>query len=649
MWEAILLTLAATAGNNIGKVIRAYVFNKPWISGFLMDIFGAMLMLRALSLAPVSVIQPVSGCGLAILSIFSHYYLKEMMNAVDWVGITLAGIGTIGVGAGGEDQEASAISIFHLPWLAFVVAFMFVGHRYGLCKDIHIIPEIAGPHMSFNLLVSNFVSFSLNRREQTAIGCFAYLFYYGRLGDIRGRPSSLSGRQRKEQELMQSEVVEEIIYGLESGILFGIASVISKMGFLFLEQGFSRLLVPVCVSISICCSGTGFVYQTRGLKHGRAIVVSTCAAVASIVTGVLAGMLALGERLPSAPVARLWLLLGWLLIITGVILLVCSTRLLRYIPRPWRRTKRSSVDKTFGLRRAVSLHSSKDTSPSAVIQATTLHHLITPPRQKGFRKVDPDRWEFANEGFLGGQKHLLKTIKRRRNATSQGIQQQGGGLCVELGHYGVEEELQKLGHDRSILSAEIVKLRQQQQDSQNVIAAMEDKIQSLESKQQRMMSFLAQALRSPEFMQQYLDKYVQKMDQNQIDMGRKRRLTMSPSQSLEDLQTQSLDYSYQQKEELANTGVDVESFFSDALDPGATSGVKEEMVSSRGGELDAVNEIIWEELLDNNLATVNAEKEEVAIDLPGVEVEDFAANSPDWDSEDLKPLIDQLEYLRSNP
>ena len=268
---------------------------------------------------------------------------------------------------------------------------------------------------------------------------------------------------------------------------------------------------------------------------------------------------------------------------------------------------------------------------------------------QGFRKVDPDRWEFANEGFLGGQKHLLKTIKRRRNATSQGIQQQGGGLCVELGHYGVEEELQKLGHDRSILSAEIVKLRQQQQDSQNVIAAMEDKIQSLESKQQRMMSFLAQALRSPEFMQQYLDKYVQKMDQNQIDMGRKRRLTMSPSQSLEDLQTQSLDYSYQQKEELANTGVDVESFFSDALDPGATSGVKEEMVSSRGGELDAVNEIIWEELLDNNLATVNAEKEEVAIDLPGVEVEDFAANSPDWDSEDLKPLIDQLEYLRSNP
>ncbi|XVE97701.1 hypothetical protein REPUB_Repub03eG0041500 [Reevesia pubescens] len=283
MWESICLTLAATAGNNIGKVlqkkgtvilpplsfklkvIRAYAVNKSWVIGFLMDICGALLMLRALSLAPVSVIQPVSGCGLAILSIFSHFYLQEVMNVIDWMGITLAGIGTIGVGAGGEDQEASSVSILQLPWLAFIVMIMFV---------------------------------LLN-------------------GWLR-----IYKHQRREQELMEYEVVEEIIYGLESGILFGLASVISKMGFVFVEQGFSKLLIPICVSISICFSGTGFYYQTRGLKHGRAIVISTCAAVASIVTGVLAGMLALGERLPSAPVARLSLLLGWYMVHNLIFILI---------------------------------------------------------------------------------------------------------------------------------------------------------------------------------------------------------------------------------------------------------------------------------------------------------------------------------------
>ncbi|KAL5786389.1 hypothetical protein ACOSQ2_008781 [Xanthoceras sorbifolium] len=337
MWESICLTLAATAGNNIGKVlqkkgtvilpplsfklkvIRAYAVNRAWLIGFLMDIFGALLMLRALSQAPVSVIQPVSGSGLAILSIFSHFYLKEVMNAIDWMGITLAGIGTIGVGAGGEEQEASSISVFQLPWLAFSVAILFV---------------------------------LLN-------------------GWLR-----IFKRQRREQEMVEYEVVEEIIYGLESGILFGMASVISKLGFVFLEQGFPGMLVPVCIAISICCSGTGFYYQTRGLKHGRAIVVSTCAAVASIVTGVLAGMLALGERLPSAPGARLSLLLGWLLIVVGVVLLVSSSRLVRHLRWPFRRFRPSGLSRNSS-RRGSGSQRVKETSPSAVIPAATLHHLMS--------------------------------------------------------------------------------------------------------------------------------------------------------------------------------------------------------------------------------------------------------------------------------
>jgi hypothetical protein len=101
MWEAVALTLAGAAGNSIGKVlqkkgtlilpplsfklkvpppslpplpriadaavylltvhhallraqvIRRYALNRLWISGFLLDMCGAALMLTALSQAPV--------------------------------------------------------------------------------------------------------------------------------------------------------------------------------------------------------------------------------------------------------------------------------------------------------------------------------------------------------------------------------------------------------------------------------------------------------------------------------------------------------------------------------------------------------------------------------------------------------------------
>ncbi|KAF5936083.1 hypothetical protein HYC85_027212 [Camellia sinensis] len=145
----------------------------------------------------------------------------------------------------------------------------------------------------------------------------------------------------------------------------------------------------------------------------------------------------------------------------------------------------------------------------------------------GFKKVDPDRWEFANEGFLGGQKHLLKTIKRRRNV-AQNMQQEVGA-CVELGQYGMEEELERLRRDRNMLMAEIVKLRQQQQNARDKVSGMEERIRNTERKQHQMMSFLAKALSSPSFVQQYVDKYLQKRKQRGVEIGRKRRLTMSPS------------------------------------------------------------------------------------------------------------------------
>ncbi|CAO1945249.1 unnamed protein product, partial [Urochloa humidicola] len=342
MWESVALTLAGTAGNNIGKVlqkkgtlilpplslklkvVKAYASSQLWISGFLMDMCGAALMLTALSQAPVSVVQPIAGCGLAILCVFSHFYLKEVMNGLDWVAITLAGLGTIGVGVGGEEQKVDQIPLMNIPWLVLSVVILFV---------------------------------LLN----------TWLHMYK--------------KQRREQELTGPEVIEEIIYGLESGILFGISSVISKMGFVMSEMGFPKIVVPAAISCSVCCSAVGFVYQTRGLKHGRAIVVSTCTSVASIVSGVVAGMIALDEHLPKAPTARFFLLLGWFFIITGVILLISSTRLIARLPRPVQKFLKSNMERSHSIRRPGSARG-KDPIPTTTIHASSLHLLTSPTKEK---------------------------------------------------------------------------------------------------------------------------------------------------------------------------------------------------------------------------------------------------------------------------
>lgn len=127
MWFAIALTVIASTGNNIGKalqvsrrvhvtcswplgqlwqhkcascirlvarvcqkeatgslprfsldlnILRQYCRSRQWLAGLGADLGGALFMVAAFALAPVSLVQPVSGVGLVSLAVFSHFWLK---------------------------------------------------------------------------------------------------------------------------------------------------------------------------------------------------------------------------------------------------------------------------------------------------------------------------------------------------------------------------------------------------------------------------------------------------------------------------------------------------------------------------------------------------------------------------------------------
>ncbi|XP_047339414.1 heat shock factor protein HSF8-like [Impatiens glandulifera] len=149
----------------------------------------------------------------------------------------------------------------------------------------------------------------------------------------------------------------------------------------------------------------------------------------------------------------------------------------------------------------------------------------------GFRKVDPDRWEFANEGFLRGQKHLLKGISRRKPAHVHPPPHQPQQLntqtpvssCVEVGKFGLEEEVERLKRDKNVLMQELVKLRQQQQTTDNQMQTMVQRLQGMEQRQQQMMSFLAKAVNSPGFLAHFVQQQNDNSNNRRISEGSKKR------------------------------------------------------------------------------------------------------------------------------
>ncbi|XP_062105804.1 heat stress transcription factor A-4c-like [Humulus lupulus] len=118
----------------------------------------------------------------------------------------------------------------------------------------------------------------------------------------------------------------------------------------------------------------------------------------------------------------------------------------------------------------------------------------------GFRKIDPDQWEFANEDFIRGQRHLLKNIHRRKPIHSHSMQNQGN--CAPLTdpeRYEYEKEIKRLKHEKNSLQLTLQMHEREKQEFELQKQALNQRFQTMEQRQMRLMASLAEIMQKPAF------------------------------------------------------------------------------------------------------------------------------------------------------
>ncbi|KAL6634416.1 hypothetical protein ACP70R_027087 [Stipagrostis hirtigluma subsp. patula] len=115
----------------------------------------------------------------------------------------------------------------------------------------------------------------------------------------------------------------------------------------------------------------------------------------------------------------------------------------------------------------------------------------------GFRKIDPERWEFANDYFVKGQKYLLKNIHRRKPIHSHSHQP---GALPDNERALFEDEIDRLSREKAALQADLWNFNEQQSGAMTQIEDLEQRVLDMEQRQMKMLSFLQQASKNPHFV-----------------------------------------------------------------------------------------------------------------------------------------------------
>lgn len=292
---AVVVALAATTAYHLGlvlekralgrlpaidarhaiRLLRTLAAAPSWLAGFSLMLCGFGLQVVALTLAPVSVVQPVLGSGVVILLVASRIMLREHLGRLELACVlTMAG--------------------------AIVVIALSAAGRAG-----HVGHQTSGAALAAVALPASLVAIALGASALRASST---------------SPQGHGGRHRVPPNGVAFAVASGLLYGVATLAIKGLSGTIEQ------HQAPVALVLSVAGSpypyVTVGCSAVGMLIFQTGLQRCRVSIVGPVSNITGSVFFIVAGTWLFGERLPADPVQLALRLTG--IVAAGVVVALLS-------------------------------------------------------------------------------------------------------------------------------------------------------------------------------------------------------------------------------------------------------------------------------------------------------------------------------------
>jgi drug/metabolite transporter (DMT)-like permease len=261
-----LLQLPAISGRRIVSLAVTLGSSPRWLSGFALMLCGLGFQVLALTLAPVTVVQPAIASGVAVVLVLSRLVLREQLGRGEYACVAVMALSVI--------------------LLAFSAGQAEVGHHFsGAAAAAVAIPSVI-------------------------------------LALTAGASGLRAGSRR------HGKPVTGVSYGVATGLLYGVAALAIKAlsGTVLHRHGVATILIAVLSSpylyVMGACSAAGLLLFQTALQRCRIAIVAPVSNVLGSIYFMVVGTWLFHERLPSNPVLLALRLVG--IIIAGVVVVLLS-------------------------------------------------------------------------------------------------------------------------------------------------------------------------------------------------------------------------------------------------------------------------------------------------------------------------------------